>query len=70
MYIQRAIREAMQCGGRITRSAFRDVIQIEPPDSAQGFILHAEGVAPGARWQPGAKDLLADDWEVTTEVWT
>lgn len=70
MFIQEAIRKAMVCGGRITRPDYREIIQIEPTDSDEGFILHGKEQAHGPRWQPRAKDLLADDWEVTKEVWT
>jgi len=69
MYIHEAILAAKKDNGRITRREFRDYIQIEPTDSKEGFILHGKKQAPGPRWQPSAKDLLADDWEVTTEVW-
>lgn len=70
MYIQRAIEKAAECDGRITRPEYRELFQIEPTDSPMGFIVHVKEQAPGPRWQPRAKDLLADDWEVTTEVWT
>lgn len=70
VFIQEAIRKAMECGGRITCPDYREIIQIEPTDSDEGFILHGKEQAPGPRWQPRAKDLLADDWEVTKEVWT
>ena len=70
MTIQEAIKKAMECRGRITRPQYREIIQIEPTNSDQGFVLHGQNQAPGPRWQPRAKDLLADDWEVTTEVWT
>lgn len=70
MYIQRAIRISMKCGGRIARPCFCEYLQIEPTNSDEGFILHGIGQAPCPRWQPSAEDLLAGDWEITTEVWT
>ena len=61
----------MKSGGRIIRPWFREFVQIEPTNSNEGFILHgAINRAPCPRWQPKAEDLLADDWEVTKEVWT
>ena len=68
MNIQKAVKKAMQIDGFITREPLRGCVQIKPgkylPDCC---VCYAKGQAPRPRWQPMAEDLMADDWQVTTE---
>lgn len=63
MYIHEAVAEAVRIDGYIARHEC-SVVRIKPTNSADGCILTAEGRAPCTRWQPWAKDLMADDWVV------
>lgn len=68
MYIHEAVAEAVRIDGYITRHEC-SVVRIKPTNSAACCILTSEGKAPCPRWQPGARDLMADDWTVTKEGW-
>lgn len=67
MNIQKAITAAMAIDALITRTAWKGHLHIKPTNWPECCILRAKGRAPGPRWQPKAEDLMADDWEVTTE---
>ena len=69
MNIQKAVKEAVKIGGYIARREWAGALQLQPMDSPECCICSAKGRAPCPRWQPGAKDLMAEDWEVTTEEW-
>jgi len=67
MYIQEAIKKAMETGHGITRTSWpeEDPITLIPTNTTSGIIT--AGLfrkAPAYRWQPKADDLLADDWQV------
>ena len=67
MNIQKAVEEAMKIDGFIVSPRWKGLVHIKPTNSQNGCILYGEGQAPGPRWQPRAKELMANDWEVTTE---
>ncbi|EHM46142.1 Thoeris anti-defense Tad2 family protein [Flavonifractor plautii] len=67
MEIQKAVRKAVETGGFITRPLWCGRLHIKPTNEPECCVLHGKGRAPCPRWQPKAEDLMADDWEVTTE---
>ena len=69
MYIHEAVAEAIRIDGYIARPEFLTGLRIKPTDLPERCILTSKGKAPCPRWQPGARDLLADDWTVTKEGW-
>ena len=67
MNIQEAVKRAMETNGLIVRPLWRGCVHIKPTDLPEGCICYGKGRAPCPRWQPQAEDLIADDWEITTE---
>ncbi len=72
MYIHEAVAEAVKINGFMTRRSFNGCVFVRPTDTPDRCILYSclKGQAPGPRWQPGAGDLLADDWIAVTEIVT
>ena len=70
MDIQKATQKALEVDGLIARPFWRGYVHIKPTNSPECCICYGKGKAPCPRWQPQAEDLLADDWEVTTEELT
>lgn len=65
MYIHEAIPLAMAKGKFMRRatSDFWSATEFEPTDGVDGIIVHCKlNPAPCPRWQPGAEDLMANDW--------
>lgn len=63
MNIQEATKKALEEHKHIQRRAQK--IQIKPTDSEYCCLVwHPTKMEYGARWNPKAKDILADDWEV------
>ena len=67
MNIQKATQKALEVGGLIVRPFWRGRVHIKPTNGPDDCICYGKGKAPCPRWHPQAEDLLADDWEVTTE---
>lgn len=67
MNIQKATKAAMAIDGLIVRKPWRGHVHIKPTDWPEACFVYAKEQAPCPRWQPKAEDLMADDWEVTTE---
>lgn len=70
MNIQKATTAAMAINGLITRAPWRGHLHIKPTDWPECCFAHTKGETPCPRWEPKAEDLMADDWEVTTEEFT
>ena len=70
MNIQAAVKRAMESGGLIVRPQWNGCVHIKPTNGPECCICYGKEQAPCPRWQPQAEDLLADDWEVTTEKLT
>lgn len=70
MNIQQATIAAMEVNGTITRASFLGHFRVKPTNQPECCIAMAKGQEPMPRWEPDAEDLMADDWEVTTEEWT
>ena len=67
MFIQEATKKAIEIGGFIARAKWKGAVRVKPTDDPRGCVLFSAEKAPGPHWQPRADDLVADDWEVTTE---
>ena len=67
MNIQKATTAAMAIDGLITRLPWKGHLHIKPTDWPECCFAHTKEQAPCPRWQPKAEDLMAEDWEVTTE---
>lgn len=64
MFIHEAVQKAISTGNYIRRISWPRGLSIEPTDSPNTCVAHVKDKAPRRGWQPKAKDLLADDWEV------
>ena len=66
MNIAEAAKEAMAIGRCITRSDAKGKCKIRPTNEKENCILMgADGSNPSKYgWQPSAKDLVSDIWEV------
>lgn len=67
MYIQRAIKLALEQNACIARPWFVSAIQIKPIHKDDLLLVIKKKSTIGRRWQPTARDLLANDWLVTAE---
>lgn len=67
MNIQEATNKAMECGGYIIRKEWTTIIKIKPTNSSNCCIVFRRDGKSCRRWEPQAKDLIADDWTVTQE---
>lgn len=75
MHLRRAVKMAIKEGKEIYRESARKECSdtyatIKPTSTYDACILtvHREGKKKSCRnWNPTADDLLANDWEVTTE---
>ncbi len=68
MNIQDATKKAVESGGFITRHSWRGHVQIKPTNVPEHCLVYTIWEKfPFQRWEPDADDLMADDWEVTTE---
>lgn len=67
MNIQQAAKKAVAADAFIARSWWMGHFQVKPTNQPECCIAYAKGQLPRPRWEPSAEDLLADDWEVTTE---
>ena len=70
MNIQKATIAAIAIDGLMTRTPWKGHLHIKPTDWPECCLVQAKEQAPCPRWQPKAEDLMADDWEVTTEELT
>lgn len=61
-----ATRRAVTEGKKLVRPWGERRIVIQPTDSSDCCLIWLEGnqQAPAKRWNPMARDLLAEDWEV------
>lgn len=73
MYINKAVKQALEVGGEIYRESakldYSDVYATIKPTNSYGMrILIVEGTKDNKRssrnWNPTAEDLIADDWKV------
>ncbi len=68
MNISEATKLVIATGGKMYRvsedCAPMLITPTDTPDCCTGEIRGSDK-APGKRWQPQAKDLIAEDWEVT-----
>lgn len=67
MYIHEAIKEAMPKGKSIRRNDdfwIQSRIVLYPTTTCDGMILIGPGRKALPRWNPDARDLMADDWMV------
>lgn len=67
MQISDAVKQATACNGFILRAWWRGHMQVRPGTGPMCCIAYGKGEVPRPRWQPQAEDLMAEDWEVTTE---
>lgn len=65
--IREATLKAAEIGGLIVRPQWKGFVHIKPTDGPDCCIPYGKGQQPGKRWNPCAEDLVAEDWEVTTE---
>ena len=70
LFIHEAAKLAVAVDGLIVRPPWKGLVHIKPTNGPECCICYGKGKAPGPRWNPQAEDLLADDWEVTTEKLT
>ncbi len=66
MQINEAVREALENDLCITVPEFRGTVKIKPTNGPELCIVM---LADGSRsskygWQPSAKELMRDDWEI------
>lgn len=73
MYIQEAVKEAMETGKTIYREIWVTnsfIFSIEPTNTPDCCLAHSSLVSceqrqrPARGWQPTAADLMANDWYV------
>ena len=66
MLISEAVAEAMQTRACIKRKChdWPIGIKIMPTNTSDCCVLLAKNKAPCRGWEPQAKDLIADDWEI------
>lgn len=64
MFIQEAVKKATEKGKLIYRTPY-PFWKMEPTNSSDCVVIHADGKEPGRCWNPQADDLMANDWEVT-----
>lgn len=64
MFIHEAVKEAMEKGKLIYRRPY-PFWKMEPTNTSDCIMTHAEDKAPCRCWNPQADDLMADDWEIT-----
>lgn len=66
MNIQKAVMAAIAIDGYITRGPWKHHLYIKPTDLPERcLVVTRDEKTP--RWEPGAEELMAEDWEVTTE---
>lgn len=73
MNIQEATRQALETGSSIYRRHWVNEglpMAITPTNTPACCIVSTTTKAPCPRWNPMAEDLLADDWDIRTEVKT
>lgn len=63
MKIRKAIIESKKQGRGITRKSFSRSLWIIPTSTTEGMIVVSDDDLT-ARWEPSARDLIADDWIV------
>ena len=68
--IHEAALKAAEIDGLIVRPEWKGLVHIKPTNGPDCCILYGKGQKPGKRWNPQAEDLMAEDWEVTTEELT
>jgi len=68
--IYEAALKAAETGGLIVRAEWKGLFHIKPTNGPDCCIPYGKGQQPGKRWNPQAEDLVAEDWEVTTEELT
>ena len=63
--IQKAVMKAVAMDGHITRTSWCKHVYVKPTNLPEKcFVVTQEGKWP--RWEPGAEELMAEDWEVVT----
>ena len=63
MYIREAIRKAQSDKKYVARKPMVEIgIKIQPTNGPDCCVISKKGKSPAPRWQPGAEDLMADDW--------
>lgn len=67
MYIHEATKTAVRVCGCIVRPKWRGHVHIKPTNTPECCWVLRKGKAPCPRWEPKAEDLMADDWEITSE---
>ena len=65
--IREATLKAAEIGGLIVRPQWKGLVHIKHTDGPDCCIPYGKGQQSGKRWNPCAEDLVAEDWEVTTE---
>ena len=65
MFIQEAVKRALEANRCITLPEFNGVSKIKPTDGKNNcIVMEADGSQPSKYgWQPTAEDLVRGDWE-------
>lgn len=69
MNIQDAVKKALEINGYITGSDkhLKNFLFIKPTDGINCCIVCVTKKRSRRGWQPYARDLISDDWEVVTK---
>ena len=62
MFINEAIKKALENGCYIATGELKEVFKIEPTNEMRGCIVHSIGSQDGSTWSPTAEDLIRDDY--------
>lgn len=68
MYIHEAVKKAVEMNGYITGTKhFKNQVFIKPTDTSKRCICFLNKNHSRRGWEPGASDLMSDDWDVVSE---
>ena len=67
MYIHEAVKRALEIKGCMYRSPLPQWKMLPTHIRMDISVITNKQLSPHRGWQPTAEDLMADDWEVTTE---
>lgn len=66
MWIHEAVKKALESNKCITLPEFKGTAKIKPTNGRENcIVMEANGCNPSRHgWQPRAKDLIRNDWEI------
>ena len=66
MWIHEAVKKALESNKCITLQEFKGTAKIKPTNGREKcIVMEANGCNPSRHgWQPRAKDLIRNDWEI------